>query len=175
MASFPVEDIFKNISTSRSVVLYALTRDVDVSQCDLEKDNLCLYSHPDERWEVTLSVEDVLPEIPEPVLGINCARDEMEKRGWLWLVAMHTDSWLLAVVMKVILFAGAVEEITTRLVSIIFMESEDSLGRCSRKLDFSRPLLSTRRPAKPRKRGLILPTGSGDNPVPLTVDVSNQI
>nr|GMD59113.1 putative FBD-associated F-box protein At5g56700 [Ipomoea batatas] len=111
MASFPpnprsVEDIFKNFAARRSAVLYALTRDVDdfFSQCDpgfvvvsFDKDNLCLYGHPDERWEVTLPAEDVPPEIPEPVLGINFARDGMEKRDWLSLVAMHTDSWLLAV------------------------------------------------------------------------------
>lgn len=104
MASLPpnprsVEDIFKNFAARRSAVLYALTRDVDdfFSQCDPDKDNLCLYGHPDERWEVTLPAEDVPPEIPEPVLGINFARDGMEKRDWLSLVAMHTDSWLLAV------------------------------------------------------------------------------
>nr|GMD52961.1 PHD finger protein ALFIN-LIKE 2-like [Ipomoea batatas] len=109
MASFPpnprsVEDIFKNFAARRSAVLYALTRDVDdfFSQCDpgfvvVSFDNLCLYGHPDERWEVTLPAEDVPPEIPEPVLGINFARDGMEKRDWLSLVAMHTDSWLLAV------------------------------------------------------------------------------
>ncbi|XP_019186470.1 PREDICTED: uncharacterized protein LOC109181172 [Ipomoea nil] len=55
------------------------------------------------------------------------------------------------------------------------MDSEDSPGRCSRKLDFSAPLLSTRRPPTPRKRGLILPAGSGDNPAPLAVDVNNRI
>nr|GME08841.1 Ethylene-overproduction protein 1 [Ipomoea batatas] len=60
-----------------------------------------------------------------------------------------------------------------QLVSIIFMESEDCP---SRKLDFSVPLLSTRRPATPRKRGgLILPAGAGENPVPLAVDVSNRV
>ncbi|CAH9113132.1 unnamed protein product [Cuscuta europaea] len=104
MASCPpnprsVEDIFKNFSARRSAVIQALTRDVDdfFSQCDPEKDNLCLYGHPDESWEVTLPAEDVPPEIPEPVLGINFARDGMDKRDWLTLVAMHTDSWLLAV------------------------------------------------------------------------------
>ncbi|VFQ81152.1 unnamed protein product [Cuscuta campestris] len=104
MASCPpnprsVEDIFKNFSARRTAVIHALTRDVDefFSQCDPEKDNLCLYGHADESWEVTLPAEDVPPEIPEPVLGINFARDGMDKRDWLTLVAMHTDSWLLSV------------------------------------------------------------------------------
>lgn len=37
------------------------------------------------------------PEIPEPVLGINFARDGMDESDWLALVAVHSDSWLLAV------------------------------------------------------------------------------
>lgn len=63
----------------------------------IEKENLCLYGHPNETWEVTLPAEEVPPELPEPALGINFARDGMHRRDWLSLVAVHTDSWLLAV------------------------------------------------------------------------------
>lgn len=62
-----------------------------------EKENLCLYGHPNENWEVTLPAEEVPPELPEPALGINFARDGMNRRDWLSLVAVHSDSWLLSV------------------------------------------------------------------------------
>ena len=62
-----------------------------------EKENLCLYGYPNETWEVTLPAEEVPPEIPEPALGINFARDGMNEKDWLALVAVHSDAWLLAV------------------------------------------------------------------------------
>lgn len=62
-----------------------------------DKDNLCLYGLPDGTWEVALPAEEVPPEMPEPVLGINFARDGMRRGDWVALVAMHTDSWLLSV------------------------------------------------------------------------------
>lgn len=37
------------------------------------------------------------PELPEPALGINFARDGMQEKDWLSLVAVHSDAWLLAV------------------------------------------------------------------------------
>ncbi|MBA0711078.1 hypothetical protein Golax_010309, partial [Gossypium laxum] len=61
------------------------------------KENLCLYGLPNETWEVNLPVEEVPPELPEPALGINFARDGMQEKDWLSLVAVHSDSWLLAV------------------------------------------------------------------------------
>lgn len=63
----------------------------------LEKENLCLYGHSNGEWEVNLPAEEVPPELPEPALGINFARDGMTRRDWLSLVAVHTDSWLLSV------------------------------------------------------------------------------
>lgn len=63
----------------------------------IEKENLCLYGLPNETWEVNLPVEEVPPELPEPALGINFARDGMQEKDWLSLVAVHSDSWLLAV------------------------------------------------------------------------------
>ncbi|KAG5548818.1 hypothetical protein RHGRI_014238 [Rhododendron griersonianum] len=62
-----------------------------------EKDNLCLYGLPNETWEVNLPVEEVPPELPEPALGINFARDGMQEKDWLSLVAVHSDSWLIGV------------------------------------------------------------------------------
>jgi hypothetical protein len=35
--------------------------------------------------------------MPEPALGINFARDGMQRRDWLSLVAVHSDSWLISV------------------------------------------------------------------------------
>lgn len=62
-----------------------------------EKENLCLYGLPNETWEVTLPAEEVPPELPEPALGINFARDGMIEKDWLSLVAVHSDAWLLSV------------------------------------------------------------------------------
>ncbi|KAL5710221.1 phytoene dehydrogenase AL-1 [Ranunculus cassubicifolius] len=94
-----VEDIFKDYSGRRTGIIRALTYDVDefYALCDPEKENLCLYGHPNESWEVTLPAEEVPPELPEPALGINFARDGMVRKDWLSLVAMHSDSWLLSV------------------------------------------------------------------------------
>lgn len=64
---------------------------------DTEKENLCLYGFPSEQWEVNLPAEEVPPELPEPALGINFARDGMQEKDWLSLVAVHSDAWLLSV------------------------------------------------------------------------------
>lgn len=52
--------------------------DVFYQQCDPERENLCLYGYPDGAWVVDLPAEEVPPEIPEPALGINFARDGMQ-------------------------------------------------------------------------------------------------
>jgi hypothetical protein len=46
---------------------------------------------------VTVPAEEVPPELPEPALGINFARDGMPEKDWLSLVAVHSDAWLIAV------------------------------------------------------------------------------
>eukprot|EP00270_Netrium_digitus_P008636 TRINITY_DN2594_c0_g1_i1.p1 TRINITY_DN2594_c0_g1~~TRINITY_DN2594_c0_g1_i1.p1 ORF type:complete len:253 (+),score=41.57 TRINITY_DN2594_c0_g1_i1:356-1114(+) len=94
-----VEEVFKDFSGRREGMLKALTTGVDsfYQQCDPEKENLCLYGHPNESWEVNLPAEEVPPELPEPALGINFARDGMVKKDWLSLVAVHSDAWLIAV------------------------------------------------------------------------------
>ncbi|KAG0450406.1 hypothetical protein HPP92_026817, partial [Vanilla planifolia] len=94
-----VEEIFKDYCGRRNGIIRALTQEVDefYSLCDPEKENLCLYGHPNNTWEATLPAEEVPPELPEPALGINFARDGMNRRDWLSLVAVHSDSWLLSV------------------------------------------------------------------------------
>ena len=48
-------------------------------------------------WVVSLPAEEVPPELPEPALGINFARDGMKRGDWLALVAVHSDAWLMSV------------------------------------------------------------------------------
>ncbi|KAL6180709.1 hypothetical protein ACLB2K_047369 [Fragaria x ananassa] len=94
-----VEEVFSDFRGRRAGLIKALTTDVQkfYQQCDPDKENLCLYGLPTEAWEVNLPVEEVPPELPEPALGINFARDGMAEKDWLSLVAVHSDSWLLAV------------------------------------------------------------------------------
>ncbi|KAJ7963225.1 PHD finger alfin-like protein [Quillaja saponaria] len=94
-----VEEVFRDFKGRRAGMVKALTTDVDnfYQQCDPEKENLCLYGYPSEQWEVNLPAEEVPPELPEPALGINFARDGMQEKDWLSLVAVHSDAWLLAV------------------------------------------------------------------------------
>ncbi|KAL6650778.1 hypothetical protein ACP70R_009703 [Stipagrostis hirtigluma subsp. patula] len=93
------EDVFRDYRARRAGIVKALTTDVQkfYKQCDPEKENLCLYGLPNETWQVTLPAEEVPPELPEPALGINFARDGMAEKDWLSLVAVHSDSWLMAV------------------------------------------------------------------------------
>lgn len=94
-----VEEVFRDFKGRRSGMIKALTSDVAefFQQCDPEKENLCLYGFPSEQWEVNLPAEEVPPELPEPALGINFARDGMPEKDWLALVAVHSDAWLLSV------------------------------------------------------------------------------
>ncbi|GMH18093.1 hypothetical protein Nepgr_019934 [Nepenthes gracilis] len=94
-----VEEVFRDFKGRRAGMIKALTTDVEefYQQCDPEKENLCLYGFPNEQWEVNLPAEEVPPELPEPALGINFARDGMQAKDWLTLVAVHSDAWLMAV------------------------------------------------------------------------------
>ncbi|GFY98490.1 alfin-like 4 [Actinidia rufa] len=94
-----VEEVFRDFKGRRAGMIRALTTDVEefYQQCDPEKENLCLYGFPSEQWEVNLPAEEVPPELPEPALGINFARDGMQENDWLALVAVHSDAWLLSV------------------------------------------------------------------------------
>ncbi|KAK1314482.1 PHD finger protein ALFIN-LIKE 5 [Acorus calamus] len=94
-----VEEVYRDFKGRRTAMIKALTTDVEefYNQCDPEKENLCLYGFPNERWEVNLPAEEVPPEMPEPALGINFARDGMQDKDWLSLVAVHSDAWLVSV------------------------------------------------------------------------------
>ncbi|RAL37094.1 unnamed protein product [Cuscuta campestris] len=94
-----VDQVFRDFMGRRGGMIKALTTDVDefYQQCDPDKENLCLYGFPTEQWEVNLPAEEVPPEVPEPTLGINFARDGMHEKDWLSLVAVHSDAWLLSV------------------------------------------------------------------------------
>uniref|UniRef100_J3MMV7 PHD finger protein ALFIN-LIKE n=1 Tax=Oryza brachyantha TaxID=4533 RepID=J3MMV7_ORYBR len=94
-----VEEVFRDFKGRRAGLVRALTTDVEdfFRQCDPEKENLCLYGFPNEHWEVNLPAEEVPPELPEPALGINFARDGMQEKDWLSMVAVHSDAWLLSV------------------------------------------------------------------------------
>ena len=67
------------------------------ASCDPDRENLSLYSNADGSWVVSLPAEEVPPELPEPALGINFARDGMKRGDWLALVAVHSDAWVMAV------------------------------------------------------------------------------
>ncbi|KAJ4894268.1 Alfin protein [Raphanus sativus] len=59
-------------------------------------ENLHLYGLPNGSWEVDLPVDEVPPELPEPALDINFARDGMAEKNWVSLIAVHSDSWLIS-------------------------------------------------------------------------------
>lgn len=94
-----VEEIFEDFKARRAGLLRALTEEIDTlfAKCDPERENLCLYAGRDGRWSVELPAEEVPPELPEPCLGVNFARDGMSRRDWSALVAVHSDAWLAAV------------------------------------------------------------------------------
>jgi len=77
-----VEEIYEDFCGRRAALVAALTTDVGAffEQCDPNKENLCLYGRPDGTWRVELPAEEVPPELPEPALGVNFARDGMAVR-----------------------------------------------------------------------------------------------
>uniref|UniRef100_A0A7S0S218 Zinc finger PHD-type domain-containing protein n=1 Tax=Chlamydomonas leiostraca TaxID=1034604 RepID=A0A7S0S218_9CHLO len=92
------QEVYDDWLGRRKGIIRALTTDSEefYKQCDPQKDNMTLFAFPDGTWHATLPSEEVPPEVPEPALGINFARDGMSKKDWLGLVAVHSDSWLLA-------------------------------------------------------------------------------
>ncbi|XP_074581516.1 PHD finger protein ALFIN-LIKE 8-like isoform X2 [Curcuma longa] len=115
------EDVFRDFRGRRAGMIKALTTEVEkfYQQCDPEKENLSLYGFPNETWEVNLPAEEVPPELPEPALGINFARDGMAEKDWLALVAVHSDSWLLAVAFYFSARFGFDKESRRRLFNMI--------------------------------------------------------
>ncbi|XP_031120362.1 PHD finger protein ALFIN-LIKE 4-like [Ipomoea triloba] len=97
-----VEEVFLQFKGRRAALLRALTTDFDevYRLCDpalSDKRKLSLYGHLGERWEVNGAEEVMHAVLPEPLRGINFARDRMEKREWLAMLAHHSDLWLLSV------------------------------------------------------------------------------
>lgn len=65
-----------------------------------DKRDLRLYGLPDRSWELKVAEEDhcELENIPPPTIGIKLARpNNMQDNPWIPLIALHGDSWLLAV------------------------------------------------------------------------------
>ncbi|EFN55574.1 hypothetical protein CHLNCDRAFT_17706, partial [Chlorella variabilis] len=93
-----LQAIYDDYKMRREGLLLALIDDSKElwAACSPERDNMCLYGHSDGNWSVDLPVEEVPPELPEPVLGINFARDGMERKDWLALCAVHSDAWLMS-------------------------------------------------------------------------------
>ena len=82
---------------SLDIVLKVLNVCVCVCGCAfLEAVNLCLYGLPNGSWQVRLPSEELPPNFPEPLLGINFPRDGMQEKDWLTLLAAHSDSWLIS-------------------------------------------------------------------------------
>ena len=81
----------------------------------------------DGSWSVDLPAEEVPPELPEPCLGINFARDGMQKRDWLALVAVHSDSWLCAVAF----YYGAKLDPPSRWASLFLPQLHRPRSRCN--------------------------------------------
>ncbi|XP_019190551.1 PREDICTED: PHD finger protein ALFIN-LIKE 4-like [Ipomoea nil] len=96
-----VEEVFKEFKGRRTALLTALTTDFDevYRRCDIPGRNgkLFLMGHPGEEWEVNFAGRGMHGELPQPHSGINFARERMEKREWLTMLAIHSDIWLLAV------------------------------------------------------------------------------
>ncbi|KAM3380055.1 PHD finger protein ALFIN-LIKE 4 isoform X2 [Capsicum galapagoense] len=92
-------DVFNDFKARHAGLLKALTTDVEefFKLCDPGKENLCLYGLPNGQWEVKLPAEDLPPSLPDPVVGINFARDGMPQKEWLSFIAYHCDAWLLSV------------------------------------------------------------------------------
>lgn len=77
------QEIYQDFAQRREGLVLAVTEEVELfwRECDPNKENLCLYGNPDGSWKVGLPVEEVPPELPEPALGVNFARDGMAVRG----------------------------------------------------------------------------------------------
>ncbi|RLN31217.1 hypothetical protein C2845_PM05G37720 [Panicum miliaceum] len=95
------EEVFRDFRGRRAGMIKALTTDVE------------------KFYQLCDPAEEVPPEIPEPALGINFARDGMNEKDWLALVAVHSDSWLLAVAFYFAARFGFDKEARRRLFSMI--------------------------------------------------------
>ncbi|KAK8950611.1 PHD finger protein ALFIN-LIKE 2 [Platanthera guangdongensis] len=102
-----VEEIFKDFCGRRTGIINALNQEVVefYALCDpgligfdlCREGELVLVRTPEQYVGSDAAGGRSAPELPEPALGINFARDGMNRRDWLSLVAVHSDSWLLSV------------------------------------------------------------------------------
>mmetsp|Transcript_10906 Transcript_10906/g.40023 ORF Transcript_10906/g.40023 Transcript_10906/m.40023 type:complete len:224 (-) Transcript_10906:2386-3057(-) len=99
-ATWTVDKVFEDFVKRRSALVKALTTEADkfYNECKPDKPNQCLYGLPSGEWVVSLPCQEVPPEMPDPAVGINFARDGMRREDWLALVAVHSDVWLMSVV-----------------------------------------------------------------------------
>ncbi|XP_022855672.1 PHD finger protein ALFIN-LIKE 7-like [Olea europaea var. sylvestris] len=93
-----VEDVFTIFKGRRAGLIKAFTTDAEkfYEQCNPGKEKLCLFGYPNETWEVKPPDETLPPAVPEPIIGINFARDKMQEKEWFSKVAILSDGWLLS-------------------------------------------------------------------------------
>ncbi|XBI92494.1 PHD finger protein ALFIN-LIKE 4-like [Triticum dicoccoides] len=93
------EFVFRQYRGRRAGIVKALTEDVEefYEQCDPDEKALCLFGLPDGTWEVSQLPEEIPVQLPEPVCGINFARDVTPKKVWLSMIAIHSDAWLMSI------------------------------------------------------------------------------
>lgn len=101
-----VEQVFKDFKGRREGLLNALTCDVDELFRQFKSqtvENLSLFGLPDGSWTVRIAEPaqkqqqlSALLSRPQPVVGINCARNETLNYDWLQTAAVHSDVWLLS-------------------------------------------------------------------------------
>jgi len=82
-----------------------------------------LYGNPDGTWDVQLPAEEVPPELPEPALGINFARDGMQvrtlNREFVWRRFFRGRASSIA----------SFRRASPRIIFICFESSDDEMGR----------------------------------------------
>ena len=83
-------------------------------QADPDRENLCLYGTNDGNWVVDLPAEEVPPEVPEPALGINFARDGMQVRERLFARARPLGAMTI-LLLDLLFRSAAVYSITQKL------------------------------------------------------------
>ncbi|KAK1426515.1 hypothetical protein QVD17_15189 [Tagetes erecta] len=123
-----VEEIYNEYCGRRSGLIRALTQDVDIlyELCDPQRPGdkkLCLFGYPDCSWNVRPPFGKVPPKIPEPLIGINVIRNEKDRKDWITMVALHSDSWLMAVTFYYAIWSPLDKDQRALLVSLIHSDT----------------------------------------------------
>jgi len=92
------KEVYNDYAGRRLAIIRALTEEQELffKQADPAKENMCLYGYPDGCWSVDVPPQEVPAEVPEPAVGINFARDGMQRKDWIGLAAIHSDAWLMS-------------------------------------------------------------------------------